>query len=650
LNQAFWKFVEAREMQPFSRFRVGQSSVTIEFCHYPQVQALGRVVCLQNWQKPHCQFIVSCRKDNLPHAAVLYGTAAAVWKIACSDTVMNYPVIRKDLSQLSVQPNMLDYRETRTAFSWDAIRREFDGINIAHVAIDRHAAGTRANQLALRWLGRDGEVRDFTYGGLRDETNRFANVLSGLGVAKGDRVFLLAGRIPELYIAALGTLKSRSVFCPLFSAFGPEPLYQRLSLGDASVLVTTAKLYRKKVVALRQRLPQLKHVLLVDGPEDRAAGVWSLPELMAAASPQFNIAPTEPEDMALLHFTSGTTGRPKGAIHVHGAVAMHYMTGKYALDFHAGDIFWCTADPGWVTGTSYGIISPLVHGITSIVDEGDFDPERWYRTLEDQQVTVWYTAPTAIRMLMRSAVSPRQFDLRRLRFIASVGEPLNAEAVVWGKDAIGLPIHDNWWQTETGGIMIANYAAVDIRPGSMGLPLPGVEADIINGELALKPGWPSMFRGYLHDDERYRKCFHDGWYFTGDLACRDADGYYWFLGRADDVIKTAGHMVGPFEVESVLMAHPAVSEAGVIGKPDPVIGDVVKAFITLKPGFEATDALRLELIGFARERLGPAVAPKEIEFKETLPHTRSAKIMRRLLRARELGLPEGDLSTLETSE
>jgi acetyl-CoA synthetase len=319
--------------------------------------------------------------------------------------------------------------------------------------------------------------------------------------------------------------------------------------------------------------------------------------LMADASSDFTISPTQPEDMALLHFTSGTTGRPKGAVHVHEAVLMHYMTGKYALDFHPGDVFWCTADPGWVTGTSYGIISPLVHGVTSIIDEGDFDAERWYRTLETQQVTVWYTAPTAVRMLMRAGIEPRRlFDLRNLRFIASVGEPLNAEAVVWGQEKLGLPIHDNWWQTETGGIMIANFPAMDIRPGSMGRPLPGVNAAVVHrvaengldlasdpgaeGELALQPGWPSMFRSYLHDEERYRKCFREGWYLTGDLVRRDGDGYFWFLGRADDVIKTAGHMVGPFEVESILMSHPAVSEAGVIGKPDPVVGEVVKAFVT----------------------------------------------------------------------
>jgi acetyl-CoA synthetase len=317
-----------------------------------------------------------------------------------------------------------------------------------------------------------------------------------------------------------------------------------------------------------------------------------------------------------------------------------------------------------VTGTSYGIIAPLTHGITSIIDEADFDAERWYQILRDQQVTVWYTAPTAVRMLMKAgAEAARQYTFDHLRFIASVGEPLNPEAVVWGQEAFGLPIHDNWWQTETGGIMIANYAAMDIRPGSMGRPLPGIEAGIVQrqqggtiqevhepgvqGELALRPGWPSMFRGYVREEERYRKCFADGWYLTGDLAWRDADGYFWFVGRADDVIKSSGHLIGPFEVESALMEHRAVAEVGVIGKPDPMAGEIVKAFISLKTGYEANDALRRELLGFARTRLGAVVAPKEIEFVASVPKTRSGKIMRRLLKARELGLPEGDTSTLE---
>ncbi len=352
---------------------------------------------------------------------------------------------------------------------------------------------------------------------------------------------------------------------------------------------------------------------------------------------------------------------------MHNAVLTHYLTGKYVLDLHPGDIFWCTADCGWVTGTSYGIIAPLTHGVTNLVDEADFDAERWCRTLEEQQVNVWYTAPTAIRMMMRSGLKLREkFDLTRLRLVHSVGEPLNPEAVVWGEQALGLPIHDNWWQTETGGIMIANYAAMEIRPGSMGRPLPGIDAAIVHrvavgkieleeqadceGDLALRVGWPSMFRGYLHDDERYRNCFVGDWYITGDLAQRDADGYFWFIGRADDIIKTSGHMVGPFEVESVLMEHPAVAEVGVIGKPEPLIGELVKAFVALKPGFEPNEGLRLELLGFARKKLGSAVAPKEIAFIDNLPKTRSGKIMRRLLKARELGLPEGDISTLEESQ
>jgi len=586
---------------------------------------------------------------------------------------MPWKAIAKPETSWKVAPNLIDYEQTRASFSWAAARADLSGLprgrglNIAHEAVDRHAAGPLRDHLALRWLGKRGEVRDFSYGDLRALTSRFANVLRNLGVGKGDRVFALAGRIPELYVAALGTIKNGSVFCPLFSAFGPEPIRQRLSIGDGKVLVTTDSLYqRRKVADLRPLLPCLEHVLLIraEGAAGAAARTVDFAEQMATANDDFEIPATAPEDMALLHFTSGTTGTPKGAVHVHEAVVAHYATGKYALDFHPQDVFWCTADPGWVTGTSYGIVAPLAHGITSIIDEGDFDAERWYGLLRDQRVTIWYTAPTAVRMMMKvgSAIA-RRYELPRLRFIASVGEPLNPEAVVWGQEAFGLPIHDNWWQTETGGIMIANYPAMEIRPGSMGRPLPGIDAAIVQphkdgrvdviaasdteGELALRPGWPSMFRGYLHEEERYRKCFAGGWYLTGDLARRDRDGYFWFVGRADDVIKSAGHLIGPFEVESALLEHPAVAEAGVIGKPDPTIGEVVKAFVSLKPGYSPGEELRREMLGFARTRLGPAVAPREIDFCVSVPKTRSGKIMRRLLKARELGLPEGDLSTLE---
>jgi len=578
---------------------------------------------------------------------------------------MNWTTIRKPLAASEPAANPAD----ATPFSWEAARAELEGLpggglNIAHEAVDRQVRAGRGETVALRWLGKNGERREFSYAELARLSNRFANGLQRLGVSRGDRVCVLAGRIPELYITALGALKAGAVFCPLFSAFGPEPVRVRLTKSRARVLVTTALLYERKVREQRSALPDLEHVLLTDGG-GAEPGVQAFPALLDAESDQFAIPFTAPEDRALLHFTSGTTGSPKGAIHVHEAVVAHRLTGRRVLDLRPGDVYWCTADPGWVTGVSYGIIAPLTNGATLVVDEAEFDARRWYALLERERVNVWYTAPTAIRMLMKAGAEPAQgYDLSALRFAASVGEPLHPEGVVWGLETLGQPFHDTWWQTETGAIMIANTRDQDIRPGSMGRPLPGIEAAIVRrrsgggvdllepgaeGELALRVGWPSLFRGYLDDEERYQRCFADGWYLSGDLATRDADGYYWFLGRADDVIKTAGHLIGPFEIESVLLEHPAVAEAGMIGKPDTFAGQIIKAFVALKPGYAPSDALRKELIGFARTRLGPAVAPRELEFVADLPKTRSGKIMRRLLRARELGLPLGDLSALENS-
>jgi acetyl-CoA synthetase len=562
-------------------------------------------------------------------------------------------------------------------FSWSEVRATEidglpggDGLNIAYEAVDRHLPRGLGDRVALRWLAIGGEVRDLTYSDLAAGSNRVANALDALGLRAGDRLFILAGRVPELYLSLLGALKARIVVSPLFAAFGPEPVRTRMAIGEGVALITTPHLYRRRIEPIRSSLPDLKHVLMIDADgSDLPEGTSSLAALMAESSTDFTIPATDPEDPALLHFTSGTTGTPKGALHVHDAVVAHHVTGRLALDLRADDRFWCTADPGWVTGTSYGIVSPLTNGVTNVVDEAEFDVERWYGILQNQRVTVWYTAPTAIRMLMRAGADvTRRFDLSSLRLIASVGEPLNPEAVLWGREVLGLPIHDNWWQTETGGIMIANYLSTEIRPGSMGRPLPGVHAAVVRrvegtsarddepveivepgveGELALRRGWPSMFRTYIGEEARYRRCFAGDWYLTGDLCRRDADGYYWFVGRGDDVIKSAGHLIGPFEVESALIEHPAVAEAAVIGIPEPTVGEVVKAFVSLKPDREPTEELRLELMGHARRRLGPAVAPREIDFRHDLPRTRSGKIMRRLLRARELGLPEGDLSTLE---
>jgi acetyl-CoA synthetase len=581
------------------------------------------------------------------------------------------PIRKGDLPETGA--NLADYDRAVREFSWEAARARLDGLpggrglNIVYEAVDRHAAGPRSAVTALRCIGKDGTVTELTYAELRRQTSRFANVLRELGVTKGDRVFSLLGRVPELYVTALGTLKNTSVFSPLFPAFGPEPIRDRLRLGDAKVLVTSPELYRRRILPIRDTLPGLDHVLIVgEPPDDKTIGLGAA---LAAADEQFDIPLTDPEDMALLHFTSGTTGKPKGAVHVHQAVVAHQATAAFALDLHQGDVFWCTADPGWVTGTSYGIIAPLTVGLTLVTDAAEFEARRWYRVLAEHKVTVWYTAPTAIRMLMRYGTElPASYDLSALRFIASVGEPLNPDAVIWGQRTLGLPIHDNWWQTETGSIMISNFASMDIRPGSMGRPLPGITAGLlergddgrarvtggrvseitgadVEGELALRPGWPSMFRGYLHDDRRYAEAFAGGWYLTGDVARRDADGYYWFVARADDVIKSAGHLIGPFEVESVLKEHSAVAEAGVIGKPDPVVGEVVKAFVAVKPGQQPGDELRADLIAFGRRRLG-AVAPREIEFDQNLPLTQSGKVMRRLLKARELGLDTGDVSTL----
>ena len=584
---------------------------------------------------------------------------------------MEWAPISKPRRSFGRAPNLADYEQACREFTWAQAQSLLaglpgGGVNIAHEALFRHLDGPAAQRVAIRFLAQGQAPIERTYRDLASDARRFANVLVQLGVRRGERVASLMGRVPALYATVLGTFATGAVFCPLFSAFGPEPVKARLLLGSARVLVTTDLLYRRKVAPIRGELPELRHVIIV-----RTPGAGELPPdtldfdvLMREAAPEFETVHTGPEDYALLHFTSGTTGQPKGVLHVHAAVAVHVATARWVLDLQDDDVCWCTADPGWVTGISYGVIAPLACGVTLLVDREEFDAPHWYEVLDTQRVTVWYTAPTAIRMLMKAGVElARARRYPALRHLASVGEPLNPEAVVWGVEAFGLPFHDNWWQTETGGIMIANYPSMDVRPGSMGRPVPGIEAGIVRpredggvdvveasddvGELALRPGWPSMFRGYLNEDARYRKCFRGGWYLSGDLAKRDADGYFWFVGRADDVIKAAGHLISPFEVESALMTHPAVSQAGVIGIPDPIAGAAVKAFVELKAGHEPSEALRRDLMAHARRSLGVAVAPREIAFAEQLPRTRSGKIMRRLLRARELGLPEGDLSTLE---
>ena len=582
----------------------------------------------------------------------------------------------------SVRPNLTDYEDYRSAFTWEQAEGMLaglpgGGLNIAYEAVDRHVVRGAADRTALRLIARNGDRRDVSYGELARRTNKFANALAEQGVVRGDVVAVLCGRDLDLYVAVLGALKHRCVVAPMFSAFGPEPIRSRLLLGKVRVVVTTPDLYVRKLAPMRAELPLVDRVIVTGGESTCPPDTLALDVLLADADEHYEIQATDREDVALLHFTSGTTGTPKGALHVHGAVVAHAATGRLALDLHDGDVFWCTADPGWVTGTSYGIISPLVCGVTMVVDEAEADPARWYGILAEEKVNVWYTAPTAIRLLMRAGTDVENMDRPRpaLRLAASVGEPLDPEAVLWGAQTLGLPFHDNWWQTETGGIMVANFRAMPIRPGSMGRPMPGIEAAIVHcddeghpikqadgnvevllgeaeGMLALRAGWPSMFRGYVDAPERYASCFAEAngvrWYLSGDLVRRDRDGYYWFVARADDVIKTSGHLIGPFEVESALMEHPDVVGAGVYGVPDQVAGALVHAVVVLRAGVVDDAVVRRSIMAHARSRLGAAVAPRQITVAVALPKTRSGKIMRRVLRARELGLPEGDTSTLES--
>jgi len=575
-------------------------------------------------------------------------------------------VVDKPAELFTVAPNLGNYEAASRDFTWEEARKEidwFDGgrLNAAYNAVDRHALNWRKNKVALYWEGERGEIEKYTFRELSELSNQFANALISIGVGKGDRVFIFLPRLPELYIAFLGILKVGAIAGTLFAAFGPDALRDRLGDSEAKVVITIPS-YLPRVEEVIEDLPAFEQVIIVDtrGPdialkpkEHRYSG------LMAAASNRFKAEPMAPEDYAFMLYTSGTTGKSKGVVHAHQAIVQEYLTAKWVLDLQEEDIYWCTADPGWVTGIAYGILGSWANGVSSVVYEGRFSPREWYRIAEKYEVSVWYTAPTAIRMLMKEGAElVRQFDLSHLRHLASVGEPLNPEAIRWGVDVFGLPFHDNWWQTETGSILIANYPSMSIKLGSMGRPFPGVVATIVDdggkelppgvpGNLAVKPGWPAMMRTIWKNQAKYDEYIKDGWYLSGDKAYRDEDGYFWFIGRADDVIKTAGERVGPFEVESALVEHPAVAEAGVIGKPDMMRGEIIKAFVVLNADHKPSPELEADIKNFVKKHLAGHAYPREIEFTDTLPKTQSGKIMRRVLKARELGLPVGDLSTLD---
>ena len=557
--------------------------------------------------------------------------------------------------------NLQDYENTYKSFRWEEVEQQFTWaktgkVNAAYEAIDRHVDEGKKDKIALYYSDAKRDEK-YTFDELRQKSNQFGNVLKKLGVVKGDRVFIFMPRTPELYVSFLGIIKIGAIAGPLFEAFMEDAVKDRLEDSEAVALVTTKSLLER---VPREELPNLKYVILVDGEENTAEGVYSFEKEMSQASTELEIEWVDREDPMLMHYTSGSTGKPKGVLHVHNAMIQHYQTGKWVLDLQENDIYWCTADPGWVTGTCYGIFAPWLNGVTNVIRGGRFSPDDWYQTLEKYKVTVWYSAPTAFRMLMGAGEEvAKRYDLSSVRHILSVGEPLNPEVVRRGLKVYNKRIHDNWWMTETGGILIANFPQMEIKPGSMGKPIPGVKAAILDddgnelppyqmGNLSIKTPWPSMMRQIWKNPEKYNEYFKiPGWYTSGDTAYKDEEGYFWFQGRLDDVINTSGERVGPFEVESKLVEHPAVAEAGVIGKPDPVRGQIIKAFISLRDGYEPSDELKEEIRLFVKKGLAAHAAPREIEFKDKLPKTRSGKIMRRVLKAWELGLPTGDLSTME---
>ncbi len=563
--------------------------------------------------------------------------------------------------KLKVPPNLEDYEVTYRDFNWRDTRSELDWfhgkINAAYNAVDRHCLSWRKNKIALYWEGEDGSQRKFTFAELALASNKIANILKDFGVGRGDRVFIFLPRVPELYLAFLGSVKIGAIAGTLFSAFQEQALFDRLENSDAKIVVTNQEL-KGRLDKIRRKLPKLEHILTVDSEDFRKS--------FEHASDQLQVAQMDPDDYAFMLYTSGTTGKPKGVVHRHRAIFQQYLTAKWVLDLHDQDTYWCTADPGWVTGIAYEILGSWSAGVTAVVYAGRFNPQRWYDILVKYKVSVWYTAPTAIRMLMAADDKlVKKYDLRSLRHLCSVGEPLNPEAVRWGLKVLGLAFHDNWWQTETGAICIANFPSLAIKLGSMGKPIPGVTAGVVDdegnelgpnteGNLALKPGWPSQMATIWRRPHKFKSYFTRGWYISGDRAWRDKEGYFWFVGRADDVIKTSGERVGPFEVESALVEHPAVVEAGVIGKPDKLRGEIIKAFVVLETreklkvkSEKYAEKLKTELAGYVKKHLAGHAYPREIEFIDKLPKTRSGKIMRRILKAKELGLPIGDTSTLE---
>ena len=557
--------------------------------------------------------------------------------------------------------------------------------NIIHNALDRHMKTWRRNKIALIWEGEPGDRRSYSYYRLWQEVGKFANVLRSMGVTKGDRVTIYMGRTPELVIAMLACAKIGAAHSVVYGGFSEQALADRIEDAQSRVLITADGAWlRGKIVELKKtadeairRSPVVEHVIVVkrtgqDIYMEPGRDYW-LHDLLALpiASPNCETTVMDAEDPLFILYTSGTTGKPKGLIHTHGGYQVYTSTTlKWVFDIKEEDRWWCAADPGWITGHSYIVYAPLILGATSFMYEGAPTypyPSRWWKMIEHYGITILYTAPTAIRGLMRFGDAwPTRHNLSSLRLLGTVGEPINPEAWRWYNRVIGkekCPIMDTWWQTETGGFMITPMPSVPLKPGSATRPFPGILADVVDeegepvatgedGYLIIKRPWPGMARTVYGDPDRYVEQywqrFHEkGYYLTGDSARKDEDGYFWIIGRIDDVIKVSGYRLGTAEIESALVSHPAVAEAAVIGIPDELKGNVIWAYCILRSGFEVSDGLADELKKHVRHETGPIAVPAKITFVDKLPKTRSGKIMRRVLKAQALGKDVGDISTLE---
>ncbi|MBI4167647.1 MAG: acetate--CoA ligase [Candidatus Aenigmarchaeota archaeon] len=549
--------------------------------------------------------------------------------------------------------------------------------NICYNALDHHVKNGLGNKVAFYWVGEQGGKKQITYSELLTEVKKFSNVLKKLGVDKGDKVTVYMPRIFQQIITLLACARIGAVHSVVYSGFSSGALKERVVSAGSKVIVTAdGGFYKGKIVELKKivddikgECPTVNHVIVVrhaNSAIEFTKGDVDWEELMRDSSSECEAEVMDSEDPLFVLYTSGTTGKPKGVLHVQAGYAVGvYTTAKWIFDAKPNDVYWCTADAGWITGHSYIIYGPLLNGLTSVIYEGaptTPDPGRFWSIIEDLKVTIFYTAPTAIRLLMKSGDKwPAKYNLSSLRLLGTVGEPINPEAWLWYRKVTGgKPIMDTWWQTETGMIMITPMPCVPLKPGSAAKPFPGIVADIVDekgnavpinkgGYLVIRNPWPSMMRTVYNDPERYLKYWNTipNVYMAGDVAHRDKDGYYWIMGRSDDVIKVSGYRLGSAEIESAFVSHPSVAEAAVIGKPDEVRGEAIKVFLILREGQSPSEELKEALKKHIRTEIGPIAIPSEIEFVTWLPKTRSGKIMRRVLKAKELGLPVGDTSTLE---